>query len=602
MRCFGRVLLVLALILSGSAIARADPMLDELGAAVDRGDVSIEFALVPGRKPVNAGWALEVAGTPRVLIAAKADGGRITTFDLTIEGGDVVLVGRGLMPSIVLQEIGVNGEGTVTAARFHGRGFGRLIVAIFRGPALAAVRKMKFHTDLPSLFRGDLIRTEPAAAKAPPPAAASGPPPPPPAAPAQTSGSFMDLVSAIRFHDSTLSAFPDRKLSFGSFCSFQTSSAESGPAPLSIRFDSGEYRLARDGEPGGLDLDARLEGNLQAGTMSFGADRVAFRRGRFEGAAVRVRTTAAGAQTSIEAKRLDLDLTSGRFIVPGGMSILLASPSRLSARDLRVEPDGALSGSLDLDLKGETGEFATAEARVALRQVHVTSQGLRFTKGAATGEVALGFDYRVDYPMVIRYPVAELPERRLPLTFEGPLSAVMRLSGAGPGGTGTVEGEYSFKVPWPPIEKAALEVLRAKWTQDVSAVHQVEFSIEPMRFTPCGGSCFLSKFRFVAEKGSGRNRLFRQICEPEGKAELFIDPKARSFQLRKIAVETHCEGVLGWFANRIAPFFAKSYNDVTLFRIPDGVPFSIAAVKTGVDWIEISGDIDWTGTRVAPSR
>jgi hypothetical protein len=122
-----------------------------------------------------------------------------------------------------------------------------------------------------------------------------------------------------------------------------------------------------------------------------------------------------------------------------------------------------------------------------------------------------------------------------------------------------------------------------------------------MRFTPCGGSCFLSKFRIIAEKGDVGHRLFREVCEPEGKAELFIDQKERSFQLRKVVVETHCEGVLGWFANRIAPFFAKSYDDVTLFRVPDGVPFSIDVVRSGVDWVEISGGIDWAGTRVAPT-
>jgi hypothetical protein len=260
-----------------------------------------------------------------------------------------------------------------------------------------------------------------------------------------------------------------------------------------------------------------------------------------------------------------------------------------------------LSGTLDLDLSGDTGEFATAEARIALHRFHVAARGLRFVNGRASGDVALGFDYRIDYPMVIHYPVAGLPERRVPLTFEGPLTAELRLAGAGAGGAGTVEGKYSFKVPWPPIEKAALEVLRAKWTQDVSPIRNVKFSVEPMRFTPCGGSCFLSKFRFIAEKGDVRHRLFRQICEPEGKAELFIDQKERSFQLRKVVVETHCEGVLGWFANRIAPFFAKSYDDVTLFRIPAGVPFSIDVVRSGIDWIEISGGIDWAGTRVAPA-
>ena len=599
-----RGLLCLVFTLAAASTLRADaPLLDQLGDAVDGGDVSVELGLIAGRQPVNAGWDLEVVGTPRALIAAKAAGGKITAFDLRIEGGDVVLVGHGLMPAIVLQEIGVDGNGVVSAAKFHGRGFGRLIVAIFRGAALNVVRKMKFHTDLSSLFRGDLIVRQPAPARASvPPAAPAVAATPQPATPAPPGGSFLDLVGTIRFHDSSLSALPRKSLGFGSFCSFRTAAPAAGRTPLSIRLDAGEYRRERPGVAGGLDLDARLEGNLEDGTMQFGADRVAFRSGRFEGAAVQVRSTPAGEQTAIAAKRLELDLTSGRFVVPGGVAVAVASPSRLSAQDLRVEPDGAMSGMVDLDLSGETGEFATSQARVALKHFHVASRRLAFKTGKATGDVALAFDYRVEYPMVVHYPVPELAERRVPLVFEGPLSAELHLTGAGAGGAGTVDGKYSFKVPWPPVEKAVLEVLRAKWTQDVSAIHQVNFTIEPVQFTPCGGSCFLSKFRFIAEKGSGPHRLFRQVCEPEGKADLFIDKEARSFQLRKVVVETHCEGVVGWFANRIAPFFAKTYNDVTLFQVPADVPFSIDEVRSGVDWIEIAGGIDWAGTRVAPSR
>ncbi len=601
-----RALLFLALTLAacGPLLGEGPSLLDQLGDAVDAGDVSVELDLLPGRQPVNPGWDLEVAGTPRAVIAAKASAGKITKFDLRVEGGDVVLVGHGLMPAIVLQEIGVDENGVVSAAKFHGRGFGRLVVAIFRGPALKIVRKMKFHTDLPSLFRGDLIVREAAPQPSGSRARAGSEPPasaPPGAEPSKPAGSFLDLVGTIRFHDSSLSALPRKRLSFGSFCSFQTASAGEGGTPLSIRLDSGEYRRERDGNPSGLDLDARLDGNLEDGSMQFGADRVAFRRGRFDSATVQVRSGAPGEQTAIAAARLELELTSGRFVVPGGVAVSVAAPSRFSARDLKVEPDGAMSGTVDLDLSGETGEFATSQARVALRHFHVASKGLVFQRGKATGDVALGFDYRLEYPMVIRYPVPELSERRVPLVFAGPLAARLHVAGAGAGGGGTVEGSYSFKVPWPPIEKAVLEVLRAKWTQDVSPIREVDFTIEPMRFTPCGGSCFLSKFRIIAEKGSAAHRLFRQVCEPEGKADLFIDPAARSFQLRKVVVETHCEGVLGWFANRIAPFFAKSYDDVTLFRIPDDVPFSIDTVRSGVDWLEISGGIDWAGTRVAPS-
>ena len=57
--------------------------------------------------------------------------------------------------------------------------------------------------------------------------------------------------------------------------------------------------------------------------------------------------------------------------------------------------------------------------------------------------------------------------RPVPLEFSGPLTAHLSLDGVGPG-EGSVTGDYSFKMPWPPVEKVALAALKARWNQGLT--------------------------------------------------------------------------------------------------------------------------------------
>ncbi len=92
--------------------------------------------------------------------------------------------------------------------------------------------------------------------------------------------------------------------------------------------------------------------------------------------------------------------------------------------------------------------------------------------------------------------------------------------------------------------------------------------------------------------------LFRQSCEPGGKADLFIDKEARAAILRNVRVETHCEkGIVGWVVNLIAPLLAKTYSDPVLFRMPAGLPLTVESVRGDMEWIEIGGQIDWKAGR-----
>jgi hypothetical protein len=99
---------------------------------------------------------------------------------------------------------------------------------------------------------------------------------------------------------------------------------------------------------------------------------------------------------------------------------------------------------------------------------------------------------------------------------------------------------------------------------------------------------------FTAEKkrASGES-LFRQICEPEGKADLVVDAPSRSFQLRNIKVRPRCKGVVGWVVNFIAPLVTKTYTDMTVFQMPPGLPFTIESVGSGANYVAIAGRVSW---------
>ena len=153
-------------------------------------------------------------------------------------------------------------------------------------------------------------------------------------------------------------------------------------------------------------------------------------------------------------------------------------------------------------------------------------------------------------------------------------SATLHLQDAGSSGEGAVTGEYRFTVPWPPVEQAAFEVLRAKWSQDIPAVmRDVDFAIEPRRFGPCGGSCFLVGVGVTVEKMEGRGRpLPSDLPTQRGEADLVVEAASRRFVLRNVRIEPRCRGVVGWVVDFIGPLLTQTYSDVTLFQMPEEPP------------------------------
>ncbi len=584
--------------------ATGNGLLDQIGEAIDSGRLQIEIDLSQGRVPAAPGWELETKGSPKASMTIDAAGGHVRHLDVGVDGGTLLVRGRGLRPRVFVESIAFEDGKGITAAKFRGKGIWRPIVGIFRGLAMSALRKLEFRSDIPSVLRGDLFaeRTPtPGKGKA---AVGAGPPPrtpPTPVAPAPSATpgpSFFDLVREVRVSDSELVAGGGKPLAFGDAVRFDTARAPASGAALRVAVDKGSYRPGHAGAASSIALTGRIDGEIENGAVAFGGSRSTFSRGALRGGRFEMSTSESGDHPMrIAAASFAVDLSSGEFRLPGGPEVTVDPPSHVAFRDLSIEPDGNYSALFDADLQGKVGRIVRAGSIISASDIHLKTAGTRVVSGRATGDLDLEFQYRVDYPFEVHYPMKEIGTRRITLLFQGPFTTRLHYEDAG-ADSGVVDGTYSFKVPWPPVERAALEVLKARWSQDVTAVvKKVDFDIEPRRFSPCGGQCFLLDLGVTAEKKSGRKSLFKQICEPEGKADLVIDAPSRSFVLRNVVIEPRCKGVVGWLVNFLMPLLKKSYSDITLFQMPENLPFTIEKVGSGMNWLAISGRVVWEADR-----
>jgi hypothetical protein len=590
-----RPIVLAAVLLSATSTGLAETVLDRLGAISKDGHLSIEADLHQGRVPATSVYEIEVQGSPRLHISAETLDGSVRMLHLDVENGRLIVRGRGLRPKVSIESLELESSKGITDVRFKGVGIWRPLVAMFGGIARSAVRKLPLRTDIPSVLKGRIIGGPESAE----PERATGPPPEPdgePAAPEPAAGpaepSFLDLVTEVRILELTMTAFEGRPLALRPFLEFRTSIHPAGGEPMRLTVDKGVYRPGRDGEADFLDFACRVDGEIDEGMMAFGGDRSSVAHGRIQGGSFLANRIEGGEiATTFAASHLSLDLSSGHFNVPGGLQVELEAGSRFSGDDVRVTPAGLLSGVLDLDLLGRTGEFERQGAKLTTSNVSLHSKGLRVENNRATGRVELSFDYRLAYPFVVRYPIKEIRVKSVPLDFHGPFSATLELVDADTEG-GDVRGDYVFKAPWPPIETAALAVLAAKWRQDL-AIGTVDFALSPRLFRPCGPSCFQLGFDFTAERNRTKENPFREVCAPAGQAEIFIDKASRACILRHVRVQTHCKGKVGWVVNLVAPLLAKTYSDAVLLRMPAGLPLTVESVRGGADWIELGGKIDW---------
>lgn len=573
--------------LAAAPSAPASALVDQIAAAVRSGHLAMNVEFLAGKSPLIQSWSLETLGTPTAHITVEAAEGRVQSLDYRVDGGDLVFVGRGLRPSVVVSEVSVDASGTLTKAVFHGRGLLRPVVSLFRPLVMSSLRKIRFHTEVAQLMRGNLVVSDETRAPAAAPGSSTVGPSP---------AAALALVTAARISDSTLGLFEDRRLDIGPSLFFETARDPEGNDPLVLKIETAEFRPTHGSDAGTLAMRGTLDCRLKKGELAFNDGRLVFATGRLIAARFDVARGESGAfETQFSAARLALVLTSGRYQGPGGVAVDLVEGSRFELGGFAMGPRGGVSGTLDATLLGKTGEIRRQGSRIALSDVRLETKGLKLAENRATGDMSVDFDYRLRYPFVVKYPVESLKERHIPLDFAGPLSARLHFEDIGAGNEGSITGTYTFNAPWAPIEKAAFEAIRAQWVQNAPVIERVSLSVEPTAFRPCGRGCFYTKFRFVAEKREKKKKksFFREECGPEGKADLVIDKDARAFILSNVQIRPQCKGIVGWFANLIAPLLTKTYNDMVLFKMPEDLPFTIETVDGNESSITLTGGIAW---------
>jgi hypothetical protein len=553
----------------------SDVLLDQIAGLVDRGKVNVQVDLQAGRAAITPEWTLEVVGTPRANLAIEADQGRVRRVDIAVIGGELLVDGKGLRPDLSLEGFRFEEGKGITETRFRGRGMWRPVVALFRALAGPALRHLEIPTDIKSILRGDVFRSN---------KSSSG-----------SGDAFLDLVREVHISQTEFVAFAGYPLGVGEMLDLRTAANPSTGTTLRAAIDQGTFRPARDGRPAQFEVDGRIDGEIENGSVAFFGSRCTFSHGELKEGAFRVSSGKDGQpETSFSAAALTLDLTSGQFRWPGGPKIGVDAPSRFAVRTLRVRPDGSYSGIVDATLFGKVGAIERAGTIVVASDMELRTHGATIVDGKATGDVTLDFQYRLNHTLVVHYPVQELGERQVLLQLQGAFSAELHFQDAGSGDEGMVTGTYQFTMPWKPVEKAAFEVLRARWRKDIApAIREVDFVIEPKRFGPCGRDCFLLDLVLTAEKAKSKGYLFQQICNAEGKAALVVDAPSRSLRLSNLQVEPRCEGAIGALVDFAAPFLTKSYSDVTLLQMPADLPFTIESVGSGTDSISIGGKVAW---------
>ena len=579
-------------------------MLENIGKLVKDGHLAIEADLQQGSMPVIPKYTLEVQGSPKTTVAVEAADGKVTHMKFGVENGQLVVRGKGLRPKVAIESLEFQDPKGITNLKFHGLGIWKPIVAIFGGIARSAVGKLELRTDIPSVLKGEILGAK---KSTPAPGAPSPSPTPTPAPAAAAPGatptpSFMDLVREVRLNDMVVTAYGGRRMVLRPFVAFDTAAQPASGEAMKVSIEQAIFRPGHGGAPNYVELSGHLDGEIENGEMEFQANRVTIAKGHIRGAAFQGQTGEDGKiASSLSAATLAFELSSGKFVVPGGMGVELDSGSTFEVDQLKVTSAGKFSGIAKLDLAGQTGDMSRKGATISASDIKLKSPGLTVVDGRATGPLELSFVYQLEYPFVVKYPIEQLPEKKLMLDFHGPFATSLQLKDAG-GDEGEVTGTYVFKAPWDPIEQAALAALEAKWQQDL-AVKNIDFAIVPKKFRPCGESCFMLAIEVTAEKRSSKNRLkklFSQYCAPIGSANLFVDKPQRAFVLRDVKIETHCKGVVGWVINFLTPLLTKTYSEMKLFQMPPNLPLTIDSVRGGAQLVEIAGTVDWEAGEPKP--
>jgi hypothetical protein len=574
----------------------ADDLLTQLGDAAGAGRLESTTRLHAGSVPISADQSVTVEGTPTTRLEAVVRDGRLELLRYTAPDDSLVLTGRGAGPDVVLTRLEADASGAVTSAEFHGRGVGSLSVGLFNAAAKKRVLQLRVHTDLARLLRGDVL-----AAFGEPLPAAKGvrPEPAGSAASAGFRPSFLDLVDEVRILELRISARPGQRLAFGDTFVVETGGGGE-KEPFEVRLDEAVYQPGQGGAGARWSAKGRIDGSLGPGSVGLATGAVSFRSAELLGGRFSAESPAGLAPKSgLRAGSLRMELGRSAVKLPGGIDVQVGEGSRLGVSGLVLEPDGSYLGRIDFSLLGGTGEIRNDGERLALSNARISSSGLLVRDGRATGPLALDIDYRLVSPHVEKHPDGLFQTRTVPLEVRGPLSVRLTLADVGARAGGSIVGEYSLKIPWKPVEAAAVEAMRVRWTQELKGERALDFSLEPRAFGPCGPRCFVASFALAAEPRSGGKGPGRLRCALDGRADLVIDAAGRALVLKSFAVSPRCKGAPGGFASLGAALLTGTFAGATLLRLPPELPFPVETVRTGSDFVRIDGTVTWKGGEIA---
>src|SRR5262249_6394139 len=163
----------------------------------------------------------------------------------------------------------------------------------------------------------------------------AGAPPPTP------TPSFMDLVREVRINDMVVTAYGGKQMYLRPFVAFETAANPKGGEAMKVSIEKGIFRPGHGGTPNYVEVSRRLDGGIENGQMDFQENEVTIAKGEIRDAEFHGKTDEAGKiASSLSAARLAFELTSGKFVVPGGMGVALNSGSTFQVDHLKVTSAG----------------------------------------------------------------------------------------------------------------------------------------------------------------------------------------------------------------------------------------------------------------------
>ena len=169
-----------------------------------------------------------------------------------------------------------------------------------------------------------------------------------------------------------MTAFEGHRMNLEPFVVFDTAAHPQSGEAMKVSVEKGIFRPGRNGAPNFVEFAGRLDGEIENGEMEFQKNKCTIARGQIRGGEFQARTGEDGKfATALSARGLFFELSSGNFVVPGGMGVALDSGSTFDVSDAKVSSDGHFSGVAKLDLAGKTGELSRKGATISASEIRL---------------------------------------------------------------------------------------------------------------------------------------------------------------------------------------------------------------------------------------